>query len=109
MKLAIIGSRSIINFEIDRYIPRGVAEIVSGGAKGVDTLAREYALKNGIKLTEFLPEYELYGRAAPIVRNKKIAEHADAALVFWDGSSKGTDHTVKLFQKLGKNVTVIIL
>ena len=69
----------------------------------------EYALKNGIKLTEFLPEYELYGRAAPIVRNKKIAEHADAALVFWDGSSKGTDHTVKLFQKLGKNVTVITL
>ena len=47
-----------------------ITEIVSGGAKGVDSLAREYAERKGIKLTEFIPEYKSYGRAAPIVRNR---------------------------------------
>ena len=107
MKLAIIGSRNITEIDIAKYIPSGVTEIVSGGAKGVDTLAKEYALKNGIKLTEFLPEYKLYGRAAPIKRNELIAEYADGALAFWDGSSKGTKHTVEMFRKKQKDVTVI--
>ena len=43
---------------LEKYLPNGVTEIVSGGAKGIDTCAREYAVSNGIKLTEFLPEYE---------------------------------------------------
>ena len=32
MKLAIIGSRSIKNLNLDKYIPKNVTEIVSGGA-----------------------------------------------------------------------------
>ena len=107
MKLAIIGSRGISDIDVGRYIPEGVSEIVSGGAKGVDSLAREYAESRVIKLTEFLPQYKRYGRAAPLKRNESIAEYADSALVFWDGHSKGTAHTVKLFQKLGKSVTLI--
>lgn len=43
MKLAIIGSRQITRIHIDPYIPAGVTEIVSGGAKGIDTLAKDYA------------------------------------------------------------------
>ena len=73
----------------------------------MDRLAREYALSHGIKLTEFLPEYERYGRAAPLKRNEQIAEYADMALVFWDGRSKGTAHTVSLFRKINKNVLII--
>ena len=107
MKLAIIGSRGINDIDIAAYLPEGVTEIVSGGAKGVDALARDYARNNNIKLTEFLPQYDRYGRAAPLKRNGQIADYADAALVFWDGRSKGTEHTVKLFQKNGKAVTVI--
>ena len=63
-------------------------EIVSGGAVGVDFCAAEYAKKKGLRLTEFLPQYGRYGRAAPIVRNKKIVDYADKIIVFWDGSSK---------------------
>ena len=107
MKLAIVGSRKINDFLIDKYVPQGVTEIVSGGAVGIDTLAREYAIKNNIKFVEFMPEYNLFGRAAPIKRNVKIAEYADEVLAFWDGSSKGTMHTISLFQKLGKKITVI--
>ena len=109
MKLAIIGSRNITDINIAKYIPSGVTEIVSGGAKGVDTLARNYAEENGITLIEFLPKYELYGRAAPIKRNAEIAAYADEAVAFWDGRSKGTKHTIDEFKKMGKKVRVIVV
>ena len=109
MKLAIIGSRGIMVEDIERYLPDGVDEIVSGGAKGVDLCAKEYAKKNDIKYTEFLPDYNRYGRAAPIKRNDEIINYADEVIAFWDGASKGTQYTVKRAQKLGKKVTVIIL
>ena len=70
MKVAVIGSRSIFATDIGMYIS-GADEIVSGGAVGVDSCAAEYSKKTGLKLTVFLPQYERYGRAAPIVRNKK--------------------------------------
>ncbi|MBE6598833.1 MAG: DUF2493 domain-containing protein [Ruminococcaceae bacterium] len=107
MKLAIIGSRTLAIQNISGYIPDNVTEIVSGGAKGIDTAAAEYAKQNGIKLTVFLPQYEKYHRAAPLIRNKQIADYADCALALWDGKSKGTIHTVKLFETQSKPVTII--
>ena len=107
MKIAIIGSRNITRVDIDKYI-EGCSEIVSGGAKGIDTCAAEYAKVSGVRLTVFLPEYERYGRAAPIVRNKQIVDYADKIVAFWDGSSKGTLSVIRYAQKLGKEwVTVI--
>lgn len=107
MKLAIIGSRTVNQISIELYIPENTTEIVSGGAKGVDTLAREFAEKQGLPLTEFLPDYARYRRAAPIKRNEEIADYADEVLAFWDGHSKGTAHTLKEFERRGKKVTVI--
>ena len=107
MKIAIVGSRNITIDNIGRYVADG-DEIVSGGAVGVDRCAAEYARNNGLKLTELLPEYALYGRAAPIVRNKRIVEYADKVLVFWDGSSKGTLSVIKYAEKIGKECEVII-
>lgn len=109
MKLAVIGSRSLKEILIENYIPQDVSEIVSGGARGIDTLAKEFAIKNGIKLTEFLPKYNLYGKGAPIERNEEIAYYADEVIAFWDGISKGTEYTVSFFRKLGKKATVIIV
>ena len=62
-----------------------------------------------MKLTEFLPQYERFGRAAPIVRNKEIVNYADKVLVFWDGSSKGTLSVIKYAQKIGKPIEVTVL
>ena len=107
MKIAIVGSRSITNVDIEKYIS-ACDEIVSGGARGVDSCAAEYARLKGIKLTEFLPQYELYGRAAPIVRNKKIVDHADAVMVFWDGRSRGTLSVIKYAEKVKKECKIII-
>ena len=109
MKLAIIGSRNIHVDNLSDHIPKETTEIVSGGAKGVDTCAEKCAYELGIKLTVFLPEYQKYGRSAPLKRNLLIAEYADKALAFWDGSSKGTLYTIKAFEKLKKDVHIITI
>lgn len=107
MKLAIIGSRNIQIDDLSPYIPADCDEIISGGARGVDTCAAEFARDHGLKLTEFLPEYDKYGRAAPIVRNRAIVEAADAIIAFWDGSSRGTKSVIDFCQKTSKPCRVV--
>ena len=107
MTIAVVGSRNITVTDIGRYISDG-EEIVSGGAVGVDACAADYAKTNGVKLTVFLPEYERYGRAAPIVRNKKIVDYADKIIAFWNGSSKGTLSVIQYAKKTGKPCEIIL-
>lgn len=103
MKLAIIGSRSIQKgLNLADIMPEDVEEIVTGGAKGVDAFAAQYAYVNQIPLKVFLPEYEKYGRRAPLMRNYQIVDYADAVLAVWDGVSKGTMHTYNYARKQGK-------
>lgn len=109
MRLAVIGSRSLSMVNLDEYIPDGVEVLVSGGAVGIDSLVRRYAEAKGISLVEFLPDYKRYGRAAPLIRNREIAEYADEAIAFWDGKSRGTMHTIDLFRSLGKRVRVVVV
>ena len=107
MKIAIIGSRNLTVTDFSPYIPDECTEIISGGAKGIDTCAKIWAQSRGIPVTEYLPAYDTYGRAAPHVRNRKIVDEADAVMAFWDGASKGTAATVAYAKKQGKTVTVI--
>ena len=107
MKIAIIGSRNITVSDLGQYLPDGITEIISGGAKGVDSCAKEYALSHGIPLTEFLPDYRRYGRGAPLRRNQQIADAADLVLAFWDGTSRGTAHIIDYCGKTGKPCRII--
>lgn len=106
MKLAIIGSRSLNIPNLGDYLPANVTEIISGGAKGVDTAVREYAIAHSIKLTEILPKYAKYGRAAPLKRNLNIIQTADQVLAFWDGRSHGTKYVIDNCKKYDVPITV---
>lgn len=106
MKVAIVGSRNLHVSDLERYLPAEVTEIVSGGARGIDACAREYALAHGIKLTEFLPQYAQYGRAAPLKRNLQIIDYADMVIAFWDGQSHGTKYVIENCKKVNKKVLV---
>lgn len=108
MKIAVIGSRNLIVKDLGRYLPENVTEIVSGGARGIDACARKYAKAHGIKLKEFLPEYEKHGRSAPLKRNLQIIDYADLIIAFWDGQSRGTKFVIDNCKKKNKKVTVII-
>lgn len=102
MKVAIVGSRSLKVDDLGKYLPEGVTEIVTGGAKGIDTCAEEYAKAKGLKLTIFFPEYRRYGRYAPLKRNEQIIDYADMIIAFWDGISHGTKYTIETAEKRNK-------
>lgn len=106
IRVAVIGSRGLSVPDLGKYLPPDTTEIVSGGAKGVDTSAKEYALAHGIKLTEFLPEYDKFGRGAPLKRNITIIEYADVVLAFWDGQSHGTKFVIGNCKQRGIHVKV---
>ena len=107
MKIAVIGSRGIQIPDIEKYLPKECSEIVSGGAIGVDTCAANFARERNIPLTEFLPLYKKYGRAAPIVRNKQIVEYADEVIAFWDGKSRGTFFVIQYCKETGTPCKVV--
>jgi len=106
MKVAVIGSRTLKIDNLGDYLPPNTTEIISGGAKGVDSCAREYALSHNIRLTEILPDYARYGKGAPLKRNITIIQSADIVLTFWDGKSRGTKFVIDKCAELGINVKV---
>ena len=108
MKVAVIGSRGLTVSDLGKYLPEGTTEIVSGGAKGIDTCAKEYAIAHEIKLTEFLPDYGQYKKGAPLKRNLQIIKYADIVLAFWDGKSKGTKFVIDHCGETGVEVKVYI-
>ena len=106
MRVAVIGSRGLMVDDLGKYLPKETTEIVSGGARGIDACAREYAQQHGLKLTEYLPEYSKYRRGAPLKRNITIIENADLVLAFWDGTSRGTKYVIDNCRK--RNIPVEI-
>lgn len=117
MRIGILGSRSVtVDWdELDAFILNGLCkgeehiEIVSGGAKGVDTCAREWAEKRGLPFREFLPDYARYKRGAPMKRNREIVEYCDFICFFWDGKSRGSRATMKLCDKLNVFYVVVCM
>ena len=109
MKVAVVGSRSITKADISRYIPPDTDLIISGGAIGVDKLAEEYADKKGIKKLILYPEYELYGKSAPLIRDKLIVDHADLVIAVWDGVSRGTEFTISYAKRSGVPCEIYIV
>ena len=107
MKLMIVGSRSIQTFDLSAHIPENTDLIITGGAQGIDALAEQYADKHRISKLIIRPQYDVYGKAAPILRNKKMVEIADVVLVIWDGQSVGTKSTIQYARKLQKELIVV--
>ena len=107
MRLAIIGSRTCPPIDIATHLTYIPDTIVSGGARGADTYAKEFAMKHNLKLMEFLPEYDKYGKSAPLVRNRLIVENCDCVLAFWDGKSRGTKYTLDYASELGKPIKIV--
>ena len=109
MRLLVVGSRNIESFDLSKYINKEVSLIISGGAKGIDTLAEKYADKHGISKLILRPNYNLYGKSAPLLRNKQMVEICDSVLIVWDGKSNGTKYTIEYAKKRGKDFRLVTL
>lgn len=116
MKLLIAGSRSldfpvvVITHLVDCYFPdQNIECIITGGARGIDTNAAEYAHKHNIPLLEYYPDWDKHGKRAGILRNEVMGNEADALLAIWDGKSKGTEHMISYMIKLNKPVCIELI
>lgn len=112
MVVAVVGCRNSGALTVERVmaeIPPECTGIISGGAIGVDTLAKQAATRLGLPFAEYKPDYELFGKLAPLCRNTTIVERADLVIAFWDGHSRGTLDTIQKAWKLEKPVRVISL
>ena len=109
MKIAIAGSRTVTEIGLDGVIPTDCTEIVSGGAKGIDSDVEKYAEKKGIKMTVFKPDYRRFRGGATHIRNRQIVDYADEVIAFWDGSSRGTSSVIEYCLDVGKKVAVVTI
>ena len=110
MKVIIAGSRTISDREsVEAAIKASgfeITEVVCGMARGVDTEGFNWAKDNNIPVKEFHADWEKYGRAAGPIRNKQMAEYADALIAFWDGKSRGTKHMIDLAKRANLKVRI---
>ncbi len=115
MNIAIVGGRDFNDFELLKKTlvnfmggnQTFLNAIVSGGAKGADTLAEKFADDNNIKKIIFKPNFIKYGRAATLKRNTEIVENSDIVFAFWDGKSKGTLDSINKAKKMEKILHII--
>jgi len=113
IRVAVIGSRTYDNYQefsaiMTKYIKKKentIVEFVSGGAKGADSLIERYAEENGYRIYVFPADWSK-GKSAGFQRNVTIWNNADEGIAFWDGKSKGTEHSFKLSKKQNKNLYV---
>jgi len=111
MKLAIIGSRTFNDYDVlcDNLesMINTTTLVVSGAAKGADSMGERWAKDNGIKTLIFPAEWDKYGKRAGYIRNEDIIKNCEFCVAFWDGVSKGTMHSVSLCKKYNKPYKII--
>ena len=110
-KIIVAGSRSFNDYhKMEEVLSETVSpncEIVSGGARGADTLAKKYALEHNIPYKEFPADWNAFGNSAGIIRNKQMSEYGDALVSFWDGESKGSKNMIENMKKLNKHIVIV--
>lgn len=116
MKLIIAGSRhlQVSSQEIEDILNkwlgdwRKVTEVVSGHCTGIDSCGERFSDSHGIKLTLFPAYWEDEGLSAGPKRNARMAEHSDALLLIWDGTSKGSANMKARMEAMKKPVYEVI-
>lgn len=115
-RVIVAGSRGFNNYrflaeKLDRILsgvaPTNSIQIVSGCARGADSLAILYAKERGYEVAKFPAEWDRYGKSAGYRRNEEMARHADALVAFWDGESRGTRHMIDIACSKGMPVRVL--
>ncbi len=115
LKIIVAGSREFNNYPLlkqkldfycQRYSPHQI-EIVSGAARGADRLGEKYAQDSSLSLKKFPANWDKHGKSAGYRRNQEMAQYANAAVVFWDGKSKGSQHMINLAKEQELNLRVV--
>ena len=104
-KIIIAGGRDFMDYNLLKEKTNKILQekrvshkivIISGCARGADTLGLRYASENAFDIEEYPANWDKYGKKAGYMRNVEMAENADALIAFWDGKSKGTKHMIDI-------------
>lgn len=106
MKIAIIGSRNFINYElfckaIDKFLKeweineQDIEEVISNGALGAAKLAEQWALDRCHNMKIFFPDVKNHGINASEIRNKLIINYSTHVIAFPSINGKGTQNSLK--------------
>jgi hypothetical protein len=112
-KVIVAGGRDFNDYKLltakcDNYlINKNNIEIVSGGAKGADSLAIKYANERGYNVKIFPPDWSTFGKRAGYLRNEQMGNYADALIAFWDSESRGTKHMIDIATDKGLLLRII--
>ncbi|AGO47570.1 hypothetical protein Phi4:1_gp036 [Cellulophaga phage phi4:1] len=113
-KIIIAGGRDFCDYPLLKIkcdsLLKNIKEeivIVSGKAKGADSLGERYAEEKGYLIKYFPADWEKYNKGAGHIRNKQMAEYSDALVLFWDGKSRGSANMKKEAEKEKLKIRVI--
>jgi hypothetical protein len=112
MRVIIAGSREFNDYELlktkcNEIIKEEKVEILSGTARGADTLGEKYCIENGHLLRKYPADWDRYGKSAGYKRNQLMADNADTLIAFWDGNSRGTRNMIDISRKKKLKVFII--
>ena len=123
LRVIIAGSRDFSDYELlkksaieiitKKTMLPDLTRIVSGGARGADTLGERFANEMGLEISRFIPDWDGLGKRAGYVRNAEMAKFAveddnyGVLIAFWDGKSRGTKHMIDLAKRYGLEVHVV--
>lgn len=119
IRIIVAGSRTLtnhrlvedflLNFAMNIGVKLSEVVIVSGGAKGVDSLGEAIARRHGIELKIFNANWNKYGKSAGPIRNKDMAEYSTHLLLIWDGKSKGSANMKKQAERFNLPISEVVL
>lgn len=115
MILAIVGSRDFTDYRIFcKFLQQTLTKwgaspekVISGGARGADTLAKKWAAERGLPIVEHFPEWDNLGKAAGPIRNRKIVNDATHLIAFPSRTGSGTQNSIELAHKKGIPVEIL--
>lgn len=113
MRTIIAGSRDITDYAVVEAAVKasGFAPtvVLSGAARGVDTLGETWAKENGVACERYPAPWDKLGRQAGVFRNNVMATSSDALIAIWDGKSRGTLHMIETAKRRGLKVYVHLM
>ncbi|MBC8427529.1 MAG: DUF2493 domain-containing protein [Proteobacteria bacterium] len=109
-KTIIAGGRNITDYnyviEACKQSHFVITEVVSGMAKGVDTLGEQWAREHNIPIKQFPANWDKYGRRAGPIRNEEMGDYSECLIAIWDGKSRGTKHMIDYATKKGLKIYI---
>ena len=111
MKTIIAGSRTATYSQtmdaiMSRPMPWTITEVVSGCCRGADRDGEHWADDFGIPVQRFPADWRTNGKSAGPIRNRQMAEYADALIVVWDGASASTKNMITEAKRRGLRVHI---